>query len=243
MAKAFQWDQSKFDATLKRYLVKTSRTLPDAINKKAYYVVRKSIWFTRKVLPERIKYELEASEMTNLVQLKSGRYSKNKKNRSYAFGQTKQNPNTPRIFKILIARLRNSGKPIPPVEELQRMALKMLGARIRSVAYVKSGWIGARDILRRAFKGGTKGLPPSEGGVKRYGQLKGAALVAEVGFKPFAKIWNDTPERTKRGDKMKIYSVGVEGLQKAFDSETEDMIRYLEGEMKEDAKAFNDAQK
>src|ERR1035438_2687109 len=59
---------------------------------------------------------------------------------------------------------------------------KVFGARARSIAYIKSGWIEAREIFKRFGYGG-RGLPPSEGtgigsGVKQVGAPKGGGQIA-----------------------------------------------------------------
>jgi hypothetical protein len=118
--------------------------------------------------------------------------------------------------------------------------MKMINARKRASAYVKSGFIPARNGLRR-FSRGTPSFT-GDTSARQYGRAKGGVeLASSFELRPFCKIWNDA-ENVKRTDQgAKIHAVAEAGLQKAFDYETIDMDVYLGKATQADMDAFNAA--
>src|SRR5436189_6455087 len=53
------WEQSGFDAALKDYIAVSRRTVPEVINRKAYFIARKSLWFTVKADAPEIRSRLD----------------------------------------------------------------------------------------------------------------------------------------------------------------------------------------
>jgi hypothetical protein len=244
----FTWNQDTFDGTLARYLHEhESAVWPNCINKKAYYVARKAIWFTRKVAPETISRELEEGKASVLTKLKSGKFSKAKKNVRSFFGNTSSR--APLLALIVQSRYPNSKGERSPWFGRSRSAgaaymlaemRKVFGARMRSIAFIKAGWINARNVMERSFTGSRKGLPASEKFLQTYVGKLGGATPATAGLLQ-AKIWNDANAR--RDHKAALDTYGGEGLQKAMMDEAADTVRYIEGEMDPFVRIFNSQQR
>jgi hypothetical protein len=119
---------------------------------------------------------------------------------------------------------------------LERMR-KAWNARARSIAFIKSGWIPARDIFKRFGYAG-RGLPPSEpssvGGPKVVGVPKGGAKPATNGlWKCTATFWNTAS--TKRDHKAALFEYGEPALLRAFEEEEADTMQEVERRLKEHA--------
>lgn len=227
----FEWDQRVFDAAMREHVKTTRRSLPDYLNKKGYYVTRKAIWFTRKTEMSRIEATL--GRMIRVKRLtKKGRVV-NKRvwthPRSMKF-------NAPLVAVILNARRGRKLEPGLYGRAMKAAIKRMIGARRKSVGFIKSGWIEARDILRRKFRGGTAGLPADDSG-GRVGKPKGGALGATEGDAPQVVIWSSL--ETYRDTRGAIRRYGSAGLQRAFDDEAASMMRDLENHIKPEVEKFN----
>ena len=249
----FTWDQSTFDGTLARYLHEhESSVWPNCLNKKAYYVARKAIWFTRKVAPETISRELQESKATELHKVRSGRrYSQAKSNVKSFFGSYGQAPLLALIIQKRATQNWTSGdffgrspwygksRSAGAAAMLKAMR-KVFGARMRSIAFIKAGWINARNVMERSFTGSRKGLPAGEKFLQTYvGKLGGATPATAQSLR--ATIWNDANARHDHKHALDVY--GGEGLQKAMADEAADTVRYLEGELDPFVRIFNSQQR
>jgi hypothetical protein len=126
------------------------------------------------------------------------------------------------------------------------MAQKIYAGRLRSVAFIKQGWIPAKEILKRSDRGGEPVVGFEDKDLRRIGKLgasvmAGGADAARRSFHPTVRIWNAATNSTKTSPGA--YTIGSEGLQFAFDKVTADMTTYIDRKMGKDAKAFNAAQK
>lgn len=220
--------QADFQNTLKRYLKVNRRTLPEALNEKAYFIAGGAIRNTHKADYERIK-----SEMGAFLKPVIGKRGKELKRKTLAL-QTDYWAQLATI--IIVARLRKAGEKIPPAEELIKKALDMVRARIRSVGFIRSGWLPALRRLARFSKYGrtkfaTGDLP------KMTGEKKGGVSPATESQGNFAKciIWNSAGGLPKH--KGALIRYGQPGLEKAVQDETASMKKYLEGKLRENAHA------
>lgn len=233
------WDQTVFDAALERYLSITKRSIPNALNKKAYFVARKAIWYTTKVMPGVVARELQTkiSIRDNEESAQSGSV--------YNFAGRRRSTSTrvvdvPMAAVIINSRLGRQGLPGLQGRSMLQAVRVLAAVRNRSVAFLKSGWITARDTLKMAFTGAVgKGLPAEEsssvGGPKTIGFPKGSATPAHEGGNPFVVIENRAIAKHDKKDALQKY--GSAALQKAFDDEANSMIEYLEEEMRKDTAA------
>lgn len=213
MSVSMQIDTREFSATLRQYLARTSKTLPEAINGKAGRVAWRAIVETRKAE----RGDIEALGVSGYRQIKS------RKTGEIRRGRPIYNENG-RMRDIIAARYYNAGQRIP--DDLDEQVRKGLAARLRSIGFIKSGWIPAYRKLRRYI-----GQALTWTDARQRGKAKGRATVAQNGFNPIATIANTALPSAQ------AMRLGVEGLNKAFRAETADMRVYLERKMKEDARA------
>ena len=130
---------------------------------------------------------------------------------------------------------------------MKKAVQKFVGARMRSIGFVKAGWIAARDAMKR--KAGIKGEPEGTlmGGTKRRGvaRLGGAGISGYGGiFK--AAIWNQASYgdgiNPHTGDKYEhdaaLLKYGQPALEKAFAEETADTKQQLISSIVNDCKSI-----
>jgi hypothetical protein len=105
-------------------------------------------------------------------------------------------------------------------------------ARLRSRAFLKSGWLWAIKALEPFAE--KRGAPRADRTAKLIGQAKGAAVPATQGWRVVSKIINTvTAAWDKREGADKIASPA---LQRAFDAETQSMKDYIERKLRSSAK-------
>lgn len=253
---AVVWDQSVFNRTLREYLSRTSKTLPAAINAKAYDVAIWTMFYTHKASYSKMGRELGQELKVVKARPDSGRYHKRRPSLTMRGGRmyaTAAAMNKAGVWQqapllALIINARRGKKELPGLygSAMKAEFRRVFGARGRSVAFIKSGWIPAREILRKLKFG--KG-PPTERGIgaaKQYGAPKGGAVAATVGFAPVARLWNttaDSPRVIKNNQQSKVVRFGMDGLQDGFNYVTKDMLIYLRGQLRPDAASFNRKQR
>src|SRR5262245_37046130 len=52
------WEQTRFNLVLEDYIKTSRRPIPQLLNKKAYFIARRSLWNTTKTAPGRVVREL-----------------------------------------------------------------------------------------------------------------------------------------------------------------------------------------
>jgi len=224
--------QRDFQDTLKRYLKFSKRTLFEAVNEKAYFVVaggpdtKGVIRLTHKADFERIKSEMGV--FLKPVRSKKGQETKKKRL------AVMENYWAQRAVILVIARLRKKKEAIPPASALIKQALAMVRARIRSVGFIRSGWLPALRRLARFSKYGKVKFENGETG-KKTGVFKGGVSPATESQGKFAKciIWNSAAGESKH--KGALIRYGQPALEQAMRDETRSMDKYLERKFKEAA--------
>jgi hypothetical protein len=246
MADEFKWDQRQFDRTLAEYLQVSKKTLAEIVNTKAYYIARKALWFTPKANAGKIRTDLGEAKAVRLVKLKSGRWSHNQRNTITFFGSGGSAKGVPLLALIIQKRRRLAGHPSPwkgvtraagAAAMLQAMREAFI-SRLHSIAFLKAGWLPSiRTMAPVADK--TGGLPAID--TRQVGRPKGEAVIAQPGLNPIAKIINHAS--TRRDRRAALVRYGAPALQQAFDDEALSMKVYIQNHMRQDAEAFNRAQK
>jgi hypothetical protein len=231
-------DQSGFNAAFSKYIEVTHRTFSEAANKKAFYVARKCTWegFTDKADIEDIRRTLGGTVSVSRVAKKSGRtYRKRSLQLASA---TKRKTDIPLASLIILKRRfkRGDGWADPRSSEVQNEVKKMIAARNKSVAYIKSGWVPAiRELAKYAKATGT----PADSSAQQVGKPKGHAepAINVSGDQHICKIINEA--FATRDKKNAFYRVGSAGLMKALDDERKDMEREIAKAMQPAADEFN----
>lgn len=108
----------------------------------------------------------------------------------------------------------------------------VLAARLRSAAFLKSGWLSAIKTLEPLAE--KRGAPRADRSPKQIGKPKGYAVPARSGGWIAKSIIANLAQA--KWDKGKAMDHGLTALKKAFDHETASMKEYIERKMHETAK-------
>jgi hypothetical protein len=217
------WDQSKFEEVLGRYLAETSKSMPEAINQKAYFVARKALWFTKKVERSQIRGEL-GRNVTIRRTTASGRVVRR---RGLELAPSRANEKISLAKMILAKRYRKRGDWPKDATEWEKRIRALIGVRERSTAFLKSGWLQAIKFLA-GFVTSKSGAPVDSSAVN-YGSNKGSAIAATEANGNIATIVNAAIARHDKKNSLQKY--GAKALDLAFYDETQSMIEYLEQKM------------
>lgn len=231
-----------FSTALRKYSQLSKRTPAEICNRKSYAINRRAIWHTKKADAARIRQELGAFDVHNLVFNKSGKnkgkYSRARKHSTFMFDRGAEG----RFARIIIARLRKAGKQIPGAAELEKIMVKAFRARLRSIAFLKSGFINPRETFKNWCKAhgvpiGRAGVPQEGqgiGGPKQIGQPKGGAHPAN--FNWFTKATFFNAASAKHDTRSGLIKFAEPALAKAFDEERVDTIQEIEKRLRQNAR-------
>ncbi len=216
------WEQGPFDAALKDYIAVSRRTVPEVINRKAYFIARKSLWFTVKADAGEIKSRFNRS-ITVERSVESGRG-----------GELSTGP----FGAILINKRLGKGKGLYG-SAMREKFKQVLAARLRSVAFLKAGWLPAIRILDSIVndKEGAAPFPPEANRMSWSPKQIGDAVAAKPGDLPFATIVNAAIASHDSKGALQIY--GSRALDTAFYDETQSMIEETRKRMQKDADKTN----
>lgn len=229
----FKIDFTQWNKALKPYLSVTTRTLPDLLNKKAYYIARRALYETPATPGSVIRSSLGTIRRRNkqIVSMKLTR------------GTGSGNTEAPLAALVINARLGKEGKKGLYGAAMRAAIASFIGARARSRAFLKSGWLPAVKALKNAFTGSRGGLPPI-GSVKQIGTKEwGRAIPAVQGMKCQVLIENaadlEHPKApfhvpTRHPDALIKY--GGPALQRAFDNEASSMLAEVANRQFEEAR-------
>jgi len=211
------WDQSRFDSVLTEYVKVTSRTFAQACNTKAFYVARRALYYTPKTSKETIQAELRKGVKVTTPK-----------------GLVRE---VPLAALILNARAEEGGGL--QGGEMRKAVRKLELARLRSIAYLKSGWIPA--IRHLADKASRESPPPTDRAARQFGSNKGYAKPAVASLtSTFAQIVNSAQAKhTHKKDALE--RIGARGLERGFQDEAASMEEYLEKKAAIDAAKANAA--
>jgi len=208
------FDTRQFDQALKQYVTLTSKTLAEAINKKAGGVAFKAYAATPKADRAKIAAELGASY--EAVIGKRGKPTKKKKL------VVQKNS---RARAILVAQLRRLGK-LETSKNLNELLQAFVTARVNSAGFFRSGWLPA---IRR--------LAGSSAVERRKGRPVGRVKPAQDSLSPTAEIENNaTPKDRSKMPKVEAFMVAA--TQRAFNEETQDMAKYISDKLQKTANKF-----
>lgn len=222
--KTVHLDTGEFKRTMQQYKQFSRRNLSQALNTKLFYIGRRATVET-PAYPEHVWAEFQAAVILRFSKRKGGLVKTNQRSFNRMSGDV------PRLAAIINARRRKAGKKGLEGPQMAEAMQKVFGARVRSVAYLKSGWLpGVEQLEPYADRGGR---PPIDRRAKRYGRAKGGASVARPYWVSTAAIWNTA--FSKRDHKEGFIKYGLPALQRAFDAEIASMKDYIERKMREQA--------
>lgn len=138
--------------------------------------------------------------------------------------EIKETLKTGRILGMMINKRRGE-KGLPGLygDAMKDEVQTVLAARLRSIAFLKSGWLEAIKTLEPFAE--RRGVPRQDRSGKRYGRPKGEARPAKTGTRSSARIVNAAS--AKRDFKRALEVFGGPALQKAFDHEVRSMRDYM----------------
>ena len=168
MAVTFKYDMRQFNATLRRAAQESSRAAPDVINGHALAVTIKAVELTEKANRDQIAHILGQTG-TQLNYTKKG---DRLKKRSRGGAIIKDDSFAARIVN---ARRKEFAGPDYMLwgNALEQAAKKLIAARQKATAFIKSGWLWALRDLAAVVKGWRKSNPDRE--AKASGVRKGKA--------------------------------------------------------------------
>lgn len=215
-----QWQQAA------RELQATSkRSLPDFLNGQALAVAVRALKLTKQA--SRADIETELGQIATEVRTS---------NRGRNAGKVRRGTRVLRddslAERILLAHFRDTGEWLAKGRSIMDRARALIGKRVRSISFVRSGWIPAV----RKLTGIVRQKPAKAGGgiagAKQFGRDKGTARPAIWKFGIMhAEIENSIPghARGKAVDK-----VATDGLRVALQESARDMIETLAKRLKKD---------
>jgi hypothetical protein len=218
----FKVDAREFTATLRKYAELSRREPSDIVNKKALYIARGALRLTPKADKQVIK-----TELGRVIRRKTGaRTLVLTKARDYPFSLAEA---------IIRARIYRKGGTQPTAGEIGEKIEALINSRMRSIAFLKSGWIPAIKLLGPLVKN-LRGAPPLDRSAKEFGTPKGSAKAAT----PSTWKVRATLENAAAGEhgehKDALLRLGGPALQQAFDNEERSMKEYIEERFRENAK-------
>jgi hypothetical protein len=229
MATVFNFDSREFNATLRRYKQVSQASWPDICNRKALFIAMGAQNQTPKAGWGDAREKLGAIITTTAIIGKRGpgRRMRLSLDPIYNYYDTL-------AVKIVVARLRRAGKPIPSAGDLKAMALQMIRVRAASVAFIKSGWRPAIQILKRRTRGTPAETDPA---ARQIGVAKGGAEAAKKGDMCRVVIFN-LAQAKKFGTKHKnaLFEFGGPALARAFAEEQRTTEAEIEKRMRADAR-------
>jgi hypothetical protein len=241
-SQANKWDQSVFESTLQEYQKWSKRTWQVIINTKAWFIARKATWFTMKADRARVKTGLGQIVTVNRLS-KSGK----KVVRKRVIGSLRKNSDGIPLAALIIQKREASAGNRSPfygrsksagIALMNRLIMKLMNSRERSIAFLKSGWL--KSIRTLTPLADRKGQPAMDSEAKQIGRPKGDCKPADSSFKPICEIINLASARRDHRGALSRY--GSRGLQRAFDDETASMKEYSNMKMRADAEKWNKEQ-
>lgn len=237
------WDQSRFDATLKDYLLAhESKVWPTLINKKGYYVALAAIAETPKVAAGTIETAMDAQVTARRKDGTTGEVS-----RVFALAAKKASINWTSSARFQKAVTRQAfGRGGSELElkawraEIGARAGSIRGGRKSAAGFIRLGWVYTLKAL-----GPSTGLSyfagQKEAGAKPRGSTpKGYAVPARQGSLQVV-IQNSAQAQSETHGGFK--RLGEPALQRAMEKESQSMAEHLSQGMEPGIKEFNSRQR
>lgn len=198
------FEQANFNKAAQAMLARTSRALPEAVNQALANVAGRT---------------LNALPIADKAKVRSG-----------LLGNANNKLNVPRAALIINARRRKAGKPALEGLAMRKAIRQMVGARARSVGFLRSGSIpGYQKLLSRSGARPFKIAKLS--GIAVRGKDKGTASPAQqFSLQPHAEWENDAKGVGEKGQPA---------LSKAMRDESTEIERHIAEKLNPAIKEFN----
>lgn len=203
-------DFKSFAAAANAVVADSERTFPEFANSRMLFVAKKAIEDTEKADANRIAYQLAGNVRTKIrISRKTG---KRKAVRQYDVMEDSL------AARIVNAKLKAAGQSLIWGRELAKAARRLIGARLRSVAFIRSGWVYAIRTLAPLV--GQSSIAP--GATKMSGQVKGYAYPARFAISSVVKC--EIGNTALIEDKRSPMAIAERGLSSAVRREQSEML-------------------
>jgi len=224
-ALSFRINTTEFDATMRRYKDFSKRDPKKICDTKAFFIARRAALETPKAAAASIKQDLgriivKKRQAVGMSLKTVKRFSR--------FGLEVQVP----LAALIINKRRGKGEGLYGAAMTEAIHA-MLAARMRSIAFLKSGWLPA--IRKLVGLADMRGAPRQDRSAVQLGTDRGYAIPASEVWRAKTTIANSAD--AKHDKKEALYKYGEPALQRAFDSETASMLEYMERKMRQTAQA------
>ena len=220
----FKWNMEAFSDAYRRYTEVSKRAPAEICNNKAYFIARKASWFTAKTS--------RAAIADSLGSRTSGR-----RRLTLRPGDSQDAP-----LAALIIQAARARKGLPGLygAEMEAAINELIARRLKSISFLRSGWLPAIRILGRFVR--RPGTAPPIGELQQFGPDAGSANPASEEWNAIATIINYAVSQSRTSQQSNYAGFKREGdlgLSKAFEDETASMEQYIEDHLRPDAEEFN----
>jgi len=209
----------EFATTLKRYMALSRRGPADIINRKAFFIARGACRLTPKADKAQIKTTL-------------GRIIKKKTGARTLVLAKAADRDMSLAEAIIRARFYRAGLPQPSKEKIGELIEGLINSRMRSIAFLKSGWLPAIRSLD-ALVSNKRGAPALDKAAVQVGQPKGGATAAKEGWRVSATIYNAAQSRHDK--RQALFNYARPALEEAVQNEVASMVKWMEERLRGDA--------
>lgn len=236
-ALTFGVETTEFDKALAEYLKYNRRENAEIVNQKLKAIAYSALDFTDKADRTQVLHQLGqvATKLTHKTRTGQIKFRKHPARVSNVI--VKDDSLAERIVR---KRMHAAGKHKQSDAEVNAAVRRLIGARVRAIGYIKSGWLPAIRELTRKVKGlgSVRGIDST---VKLIGRPKGDALVAEPGPKVSGWIESRTGHAIGRFSSRpgQAPAIATAGLTKAWDEETRSMMEYVARKKADGVKPYN----
>ena len=223
----FKLDAREFNEAMRQSAYYSKRSTPEIVNTAMFYAARGSVRGTPKADAQAIRQELGVVGKKEIGQkiriLKSGRVKRGRMVTEKVYASSDVD-GVSFAEAILRAREAKKGTKRLSHDEMLAAVQKFVANRLRSVAFLKSGWLPAIARLGAAI-GQT-----ARGAGKMYQNAKGSGTPAKQGWSVRAVIENAAG--ANRNNKGALFTYGQPALEKAFGDEQRKIEGYVETHMR-----------
>lgn len=145
--------------------------------------------------------------------------------------RAKLNAGDPPLKENIVARRALDHGEFISQKEIKTRAKRLLGARVRSIGFVLSGWIPALKKMIPYSDRKSVIVPRQRG--KDKGGSKPASLLS--GFYATSEAWNNV---IGKPPSMKVLSIKMDAVAIAFSKEMASMVQYLEKKWQQGGKRY-----
>lgn len=238
----FKFDTSALEAATRALAAENGKDLARAFNKKMGWLLRRWLWLTPKADYARMARTLglqlrlyqsgeKVTRTGKVLKFKGGWRIK---------GVRKNRDELPRIIAMI--QKRKSGSPFKGktraagARAMAQAIKRKIGARTRSIGYLKSAIASAQKPFLPFASGPGGGVPPVENdrSLKPVGRPKGFGTLAQPGSRVLA-VAVDKSNTKRQGDKG-LMKYARPALEKAYAAELADTEKYLNDVLYETAR-------